>query len=136
MLEGTNSWRDFVWFTAALAGFNLLVLFLAFPEPNFTRPSVLQAVHLTETDKDDIKHVENEKSANGLISEPAALHGVQTVDISNPSWMRTLSTTWKVNHEVNLVKTFLHPLVFLTYPSVVWAIFLYGVSLSPQIILM
>jgi MFS family permease len=140
MEQYTGSWRNFVWLSAALAGFNALLLLATFPEPNFRRPTALQTLHTAEEEKGNVSHIEQGKDTKDIVqdieSKPAALLGVQNVAVSNPSWKKILTTTTKVDVEVNLFKTLLHPVVFLTYPPVVWAIFIYGVALSPQIILM
>lgn len=138
-----GTWRDFIWLSAALAGFNLILLILFYPESNFRRPPLPTGFgHYSE---------ESQKAANGYgnenseekSTESRVEHSSSIVDANDVQHVKYIKVPWhsiwfsfiKVDHSVNLLKAFLHPLVFLVYPPVVWAIFVYGAALSSQVIL-
>lgn len=141
MIQGAGSWRSFIWLSAALAGFNVIVLFLFYPESNFHRPTFEQIVNPvpSEEEKNMASHLEDGLKTTVEQEKEESLHnlyGAQSVKVSNPSWVETWTTFWTVDHDANFFKVLLHPIMFVTYPSILWAVFTYGVALSPQIILM
>ena len=140
MVQELKSWRGFIWFTAALAGFNILVLWLLYPESTFRRPTVQNVARETASDgKTESSCIKDNKPESRGVEHSVgmeALYGVETVNISNPSWSTIWTSFLKTDQEQSFVKVLLHPLIFITYPSVLWAIFIYGMALSPQVMLM
>jgi len=141
-----GTWRDFVWVSAALAGFNLILLILFYPESNFRRPP-LPTGHgqssINSQDQGDLHRSESIIEGKSLESRaemqnPAITdhNNVQHVNHINVPWRSIWFSFAKLDRSVNLFKAFLHPFVFLAYPQVVWAIFVYGASLASQVILM
>ncbi|KFZ24527.1 hypothetical protein V502_00993 [Pseudogymnoascus sp. VKM F-4520 (FW-2644)] len=138
-----GTWRDFVWLSAALAGFNLILLILFYPESNFRRPPLPTKFrhHLEESQK-AANDYSNDNS-EGKSTESRVEHSLSIVDPNDVQHVKHIKVPWhsiwfsfiKVDHSVNFLKAFLHPLVFLVYPPVVWAIFVYGAALSSQVIL-
>ena len=142
-LPGT--WRDFVWLSAALAAANLVILILFCRESNFTRPSPQNPqVSNTSSQPDDTSEYLDSKLAHSdhaeeSQEEPAKdlrPEGVEHFEHTPISWPAIWFSFIQNDHQVSWLKTFLHPFVFLSYAPVTWAIVIYGVHLSPQVILM
>lgn len=138
-----GTWRDFVWLSAALAGFNLILLILFYPESNFRRPPLpTKFRHHSEESQKAANDYSNENN-EGKSTESRVEHSSSIVDPNDVQHVKHIKVPWhsiwfsfiKVDHSVNFLKAFLHPLVFLVYPPVVWAIFVYGAALSSQVIL-
>jgi hypothetical protein len=137
-----GTWRDYVWVSAALAGFNLVVMIIFYPESNFHRSHTVipepvpsdraqESTFADESSPDREKHGASSHSAIEM-SRP---HGVQHVDHVRISWQSVWFSFLKVDSGASFIKVFLHPFVFLSYPSVLWGIFVYGAALSSQVIL-
>lgn len=126
-----GTWRDFVWLSAAIAGLNLVLLILFYPESNFHRPhdeSSTQARNSSEGDA--------EKGTTEHIRERETSHGVQHIDHVQVPWTSIWFSFFTVDKTVNIFKTAVKPLAFLAIPNVLWAVFVYGTALSAQIIMM
>lgn len=126
-----GTWRNFVWLCAAIAGLNLVLLVLFYPESNFHRPRdapVSREGSSTETDP--------EKAVSTHADEHAVSHGAQRVDTTHVPWTSIWFSYVTIDRVVSLPKTIVRPLAFLAFPNVLWAVFVYGTALSAQVILM
>lgn len=135
-----GTWRDYAWVTAALAGANLLLIILFYPESNFTRPRPMtnEQAEVLEGKRTDTFVEEHGGSASHIESgKPhTTLHGVQHVDHVQIPWISIWFSFFNVNHEVSLLTVAIRPLIVLIHPAVVWAVFVYGSSLAAQVIIM
>ncbi|KAF2032571.1 putative MFS transporter [Setomelanomma holmii] len=126
-----GGWVDFIWVCAALAGANIVAIYLLYPESNFTRPNVpVQHVPLPGTQSPGC---EGEKGDMVRV-EDASRHYVSVV---KKPWMSIWkpSSIFTINRDVSLPKTFVLPLKMLARPSVLLAVYIYGTSLASQVIL-
>jgi len=135
-----GTWRDYVWVTAALAGANLLLIILFYPESNFTRPHLITngQAEVSE-DKTTDKFIEEHGGSASHVESGkphAALHGVQHVDHVQVPWTSIWFSFFKVDHETSLLTVAIRPFIVLIHPAVVWAVFVYGSSLASQVIIM
>lgn len=126
-----ETWRDFVWLSAAVAGLNLVLLMLFYPESNFHRPHEVAASQTGGAPEDHA-----EKGASESTLEQAPHHGTQYVDHVHVPWISIWSSFITVDKTVNIFGAVLRSLAFLAFPNVLWAVFVYGTALSAQIILM
>lgn len=114
------NWAFFI--VAIFVFLNAGTIFFAMPETKYTktRPSItLQAAVTTEKDI-QAKHVEDT--------------GAQEIELKR-SYVSELMVWSKGDPEVSLAKAFLRPLVLMAYPTVFYSCFLYGMSLSFNVIL-
>lgn len=136
-----GTWRDYVWVSAALAGFNLILLILLYPESNFHRPHVEFGDH-SATSRTDRGLDKGEELASHLDStmekgdDGVTGHGIQHVDHIHVPWKSIWFSLFKVDHQVSFVTVAIRPLMSLIHPAVVWGVFVYGVALAAQVILM
>lgn len=124
-----DTWRSFVWLCFALAMFNVHLMVFLFPESNFERPgphSPAQELQNYPEYKEDTVFVES--TAESVLEE-------DTYSIRKPSFREILQLI-RWNKEVNFFKALMSPLKLLGYPSLLWAILVYAICLSPQIIMM
>lgn len=137
-----GTWRDYVWVSAALAGFNLLLIIFFYPESNFSRPFLITST------SEQIEGSES-KTANSYTEEHVGdtsyvgsgmahsnSHGVHHVDCIKVSWSSIWFSFFKVDHQVSLLITAIRPLIVLIHPAVIWAVFVYGSSLAAQVTIM
>ncbi|RHZ45161.1 uncharacterized protein CDV56_103435 [Aspergillus thermomutatus] len=124
----SDTWRSFVWLCFALAIFNVVLLVFLFPECNFERPEPLTSMQQLQTAADC---KENEATFIENASE-APLEEEYTV--YTPSHREVLRPV-HYDKGTNFFLTLISPLKLLIHPSILWGIFTYGVSLSPQIIM-
>ena len=131
-----GTWRDFVWVSAALAGLNLLLMFLFYPESNFHRPIPRS---ITNRSVENFKNLEQEKSPSSTHIDfdiHQSPYGVQHVDHVHVSWISIWNTFWTVDETVSFRRAMIRPVLFLLYPPVLWAVLVYGAALGAQVILM
>lgn len=128
MQYSPETWRTFAWVCAALSGFNLLAVFFLYPESSFVRP-----VHYEVSVAPEEKITDKEAHVECL---PRTDVGLLHVDPVPMQWSKIWRTIWTVNENVDLIRAFCQPFVFLLYPHVLWTVFMYGCSLAGQIILM
>lgn len=126
-----GTWRDFVWLSAAIAGLNLVLLILFYPESNFHRPHDEPSTQARNSSESDA-----EKGTTEHIRERETSHGVQHIDHVQVPWTSIWFSFFTVDKTVNIFKTAVKPLAFLAIPNVLWAVFVYGTALSAQIIMM
>ncbi|KAL3439839.1 major facilitator superfamily domain-containing protein [Aspergillus insuetus] len=123
-----DAWRSFVWLGFALGMFNALLMVFLFPESNFERPepdSPPQQLQNYQENKEDAVFVENAAET----APEGDLYSVRT-----PS-LREILQPIRYNKEASFFKELISPLKLLVYPSLVWAIFVYAICLSPQVIM-
>jgi hypothetical protein len=122
-----GGWKDFVWVCAALAGANLVAIYLLYPESNFIRPD--------STIESDSQHGENSQAEKTTIvrTDIISRHQVKVVPKPWPSIWTSIIT---VNQDASFFEISLRPLKMLLKPSVLLAVFVYGSSLAAQVILM
>lgn len=124
-----ETWRDFTWVCAGLAGFNLLAMYFFYPESNFRRPQVYEVAVTNEEKVKSSTHLET------ATEKGEAPLGVQHVDHVQISWPRVWTSLIRTDSTMTTVRAFIRPLLTLAYPSVLWAVILYGTSLASQVIL-
>jgi hypothetical protein len=74
-----------------------------------------------------------EAKEDAVIEDLTAIH---TVNVSNPTLREICFTPPHIDRSVVFWKTVLHPIIFLASPTVLWAVFYYGIHLACQIIMM
>ncbi|KAF4550084.1 Hypothetical protein D9617_18g032750 [Elsinoe fawcettii] len=121
--QSPESWRDFSWLCAALAGFNLLAIYLFYPESSFRRQQIPNTTVLVEK-LEAGQHVEN--------VEDRMVQQVNTVRIE---WSQVWTSIVRYDKTVSVIQACTRQLICLSYPSVLWAIFVYGTALASGIIL-
>jgi hypothetical protein len=135
-----GTWRDYVWVSAALAGANLLLIIVFYPESNFARPHTVTSdqVEVSEgkTSETFIEDHAGNTSHMESSKPHAALQGVQHVDHVQVPWTSIWFSFFKVDHEASLPTIAIRPIIALIHPAVVWAVFVYGSSLAAQVTIM
>jgi len=126
-----NGYIDWMWVSAALAGFNLVMIFLFYPESNYHRP-----------DTDGAPLALPPQSAKPEASEiEDANETTQRSDIQMDYVVeKPLTNVWTsyitVDHSVSFFRICIRPLILLLCPDVLFATLLYGVTLAAQLVLM
>lgn len=127
----TQTWRSYFWLCVGLAAVNLALLFVFCPESNFRRP--------------DLEHENQIEMQPGLDEEVAQKSNssfVENVSTNDPGYtihllpFKERLSLIRYDNSISFLKTLINPLQLLRSPSVLWAIYAYGCSLSPQIIMM
>ena len=138
MIENTpETWRDFVWLCAALAGFNLLTIFFLYPESSYNRPPLPTPRSPSQEGAPSINKDEGEATCEKLEDASRPIHSTYNEDwVVKVSYPRVWRSFFQSNHRVNLLKAFAVPFVFLLSAPVLWTVFVYGCSLASQIIMM
>lgn len=145
-----DTWRAFQWFSASLAAFNFVVVFLAFPETSYRRPTadyeadvrldvpVEMEVDIGAETKVDIEHEEqihgHQHHAHVAPAVPSDSRTHYTV--SNPSFRQIWFAIPSSNPDVRFLRSMMAPVAFTVNPIVLWGIYLYGIHLGAQIIVM
>ncbi|KAK5056799.1 hypothetical protein LTR84_012331 [Exophiala bonariae] len=140
VVAGTpGTWRDFTWICVGLAGFNAICIFLFYPESTFHRPDFRHATQpspVHDVDKSpDAELVETSPAQSATATGDATLTRTDTVVVVQQRWSTIWTTTWRHNQQMSLWTAFMRPLAFLVYPAVLWTVFLYGLHLAAQVIL-
>lgn len=126
----SGTWVDYMWVCVALAGINLVAIFLAYPESNFDR---LAPRTLHTTPELELSGNNSDKKSQVVRTETSLRQAVVTV---RKPWTSIWKTFITADDDVNLFRTFAQPFIMLFKPGVLLVIFLYGTSLAAQIILM
>jgi MFS family permease len=128
----SDTWRSSVWLCFGMAILDLVLMFFFYPESNFDRPQesfdqsqMLQEFHRSAK----IENTQTEEFVEDSSSTPTA-YTIRTPSMSEILWPVSY------NSYLNFFLAMFEPLKLLAHPSVVWAIFTYGICLSPQVILM
>lgn len=130
MQYSSGGWVNYVWVCAALAGANLVAIYLFYPESNFIRPEPpSRAIEPSSPDgKDSLA-----EKATDVRTETISPHHVRVV---TKPWLSIWTSLITVNHDAAFFEICLRPLQLLLKPSVLLAVFVYGTSLAAQVILM
>lgn len=139
MVESSpGTWRDYIWLCAAVAGFDLIMLFFFYPESSFTRPplpSQESSVHNNAENANSKENIDGMgqriKTGSESIHSAEAPYTPITV-----SWKEIWTSFIRYNPNVSLWRAFVIPFVFLASGQVLWLIFLYGCALASQVTLM
>lgn len=140
--EGT--WRNFSWLCAGLAGLNLALMFLFYPESTFSRTSARRSVSSYQPQIPQLDYKggnEPQPSSTQLeTKDPESPNdpndGVQHVEHIDVAWTQIWLSFFRYDRTVGLAAIFLRPLCYIIYPVVLWTVFVYGTSLASQVILM
>jgi hypothetical protein len=127
-----QTWRNYFWLCVGLAAANLVLLYFFCPESNFRRPdgeldTQMELQHATDDEelagKTSSSFVEN-------VSEGSLGYTIHLLPLKERLHLVRYDTS------ISFLRTLVEPLRLLRHPSVLWTIYAYGCSLSPQIIMM
>lgn len=122
----TGNWRAYIWVCAALAGSNMLAIFVQYPESNFYRP-----IQHTQPEVTPVKEGDEKEWVTRV--DTISHHRVNVV----PQPYTTIWTNFcTINHDTNTRELLSRPLKMLAKPAVLLAVYIYGTSLASQVILM
>lgn len=119
-----------MWVCVALAGANLVAIYLLYPESNFIR---------TETNSRAAEHDSNHSNdpeAEKVITARMETINQHHVKIVPKPWLSIWTSVITINHDAGLFETFFRPFKTLLSPTILFAVFVYGTSLAAQVILM
>jgi MFS family permease len=125
---------------AMVIAVNLVTMFFTMPETKFTgsRPAILVAEQSDVSEKLDTQdyHVEHSPSPTKDTRDGAQISvDGSSAPSTKKTYLQSLAFVEKNDRDVSLIKTFLRPLVLMTYPTVIWSSIIYGFSLSWNVIL-
>lgn len=137
MIQSTpGTWRDFVWLCAALAGFNLLTIFLLYPESSYIRPPLPTPLSPSQEGA-SLNKDEGEGALVNIEDASQPIYSTYSQDwVVRVSYPRVWTSFFKSNPRVDLLRAFAVPFVFLLSAPVLWTVFVYGCSLAAQITMM
>lgn len=104
-------------------------MYFFYPESNFRRPQVYEVAITNEEKVKSSTHLET------TTEKGEAPLGVQHVDHVQISWVKVWTSFIRLDSTISTARAFVRPLLTLAYPSVLWAVVLYGTSLASQVIL-
>lgn len=130
MQYSPGNWVDYMWVCAALAGANLVAIYLLYPESNFVRSDV--PPHTIRSDS----HPRGDPEAEKVTTVRTETINRHYIKIVHRPWLSIWASIVTINHDTGLLEIFLRPLKMIVSPSILFAIFVYGTSLAAQIILM
>jgi MFS family permease len=128
-----GTWRDYVWVCVGLTGFNVLALFILYPESNYKRPAYITTTTMMSDESGTNLHEGN---------KPVSL---RTEDFNEDSdHVKAVQKPWKdiwcsfalIDHSTSFLLTTCRPLIMLGCPDVLLAVYVYGTALAAQVILM
>ncbi|KAJ5662857.1 Major facilitator superfamily domain general substrate transporter [Penicillium longicatenatum] len=131
MVQSTaKTWRSYFWLCVGLAAVNLALLFFFCPESNFHRPNIEHGRQIeTDLAGDDEVAKKSSSSFFETVSTDALRYTIHLLPFKERLSLIRYDTS------ISFLKALINPLRLLRHPSVLWAIYAYGCSLSPQIIL-
>ena len=109
---------------AMFLGLNLVTMIFFMPETKFLgkRPNLISAVTTESSEKDKLGSTSHVEVSSTAPQEPR-------------TYLQSLKF-WGLNDpNINLLHTFLRPILLISYPTVLWACLIYGMSLSWNVIL-
>ena len=115
------NWAFYI--VSMFVGANFITTFFFMPETKYTqpRPSIYASEQLPEKDgKDAMMNVQSTESPES---------------VPKKTYLQELKPWGTSDANVSFVKTLLRPFVLYTYPTVLWACFVYGLALSYNVIL-
>lgn len=115
------------WIVGFFIFLNAMTILLGMPETKYTgfRPSIIPR---SDEGKKETMALHDEKD----VSQPTVSVEGQ---VQKKGLIQELTFWSKADPTVSLTKCFLRPFILLTYPTVVWASFVYGLSLGWNVIL-
>ncbi|KKY16545.1 putative cycloheximide resistance [Phaeomoniella chlamydospora] len=119
------NWAFFI--VAMFIGASFISTFFFMPETKYTgyRPSIFPSSTVQETSaKEAATSVE---ATDSNLDPPTTL--------PKKTYLQELKPWTTSDPNVNLLKTFVRPFILYTYPTVLWACFVYGLALSYNVIL-
>ncbi|KAI6780266.1 uncharacterized protein J7T54_003045 [Emericellopsis cladophorae] len=124
------SWAFYI--VAMFIGLNLCTMIFFMPETMYrgARPSSTPL-----DDAEDVKGVNVEKVEDAGASNSGDPSAGTVTGPPKKSFLRSLALWEKPDARVSLRKVFLRPFVLLTYPTVLWACLVYGMSLGWNVII-
>jgi MFS family permease len=131
----SDTWRSSVWLCFGVAILDLILMFIFYPESNFDRPqeSFDQSQILQET----YRSAKNENTqSEEFVEDSSPIPPMETTYTIRTPLISEILQPVSYNSDLNFFMAMFEPLKLLAHPSVVWAIFTYAISLSPQVILM
>lgn len=132
MVQSTaQTWRSYFWLCVGVAAANLALLFFFYPESNFRRPEFQGDNQISMEAGKDVEAIE--KSDYDFVETVPRADMEYTIHIL--PFTERLSLI-RYDTSISFLKALVNPLALLRHPSVLWAIYAYGCSLSPQIIMM
>ncbi|KAF2014632.1 MFS general substrate transporter [Aaosphaeria arxii CBS 175.79] len=122
---------------AMFIGLNCITMFFFMPETKYQgiRPQARYATDADTTKKDQTEMVENVQKDGTPRPELSALPKFEGALVPKRPLVHELQFWGHSDKNVSLRKTFLRPFVLLTYPTVLWACLIYGMSLGWNVIL-
>ncbi|KAH8668665.1 major facilitator superfamily domain-containing protein [Xylariales sp. PMI_506] len=131
------AWAFYI--VAMFVGLNCITMFFFMPETKYTgdRPHpFLNALRDEAPIKLDVQQVEEVE--NTPISQKAEISTTLEAAPNGPqkhSYISSLALWQKADPNISFRKTFLRPFVLFTYPTILWACLVYGMSLGWNVIL-
>ncbi|KAB5545739.1 major facilitator superfamily domain-containing protein [Coniochaeta sp. 2T2.1] len=126
-----NAWAFYI--VAMFIFLNVATMFFTMPETKYrgNRPeNIWNADEVDEiAEKSFAQTVEDTAKSDSASVEAAP------VEVPKHSYLSELRFWGKSDPDVNLRKVFLRPFVLVTYPTVIWACFVYGMSLGWNVIM-
>ncbi|KPM38686.1 hypothetical protein AK830_g7880 [Neonectria ditissima] len=136
MVESSpGTWRDFAWLCAALSGFDLLAIFVLYPESSFIRPPISLS---PPPNPDQVGSSATKTELGTIDGESRSEHLESGKDRHGPvkvSFLQVWTSFVHYNRIASLPKAFAMPFVFLGCLPVLWTILVYGGALASQVIL-
>lgn len=120
--------------------FNSITMFLFTPDTRYNRSRPSTFLVFKAPDREgQIQRVENAGShLRAIIKECSTVDTESSptgLNAANHSFVHDACLWRKRDPEVKLLKTFLRPSMLVTYPTVLWAYFVYGMSLGWNVVL-
>lgn len=115
------------WIVGFFIFLNAVTILFTMPETKYTGPRPTTIPHQTEFGKASAAHFDEKISQAPAIGEQG--------QVRKKSFLEEMIFWSKPDPTVSLRKTFLRPFVLLTYPTVMWSSFIYGLSLGWNVIL-
>ena len=126
-------WAFYIVATWIAASF--VLMFFSMPETKYTRarPSITGSSSLGEDVDTKFAVDHHERSEQRTGSSPASEEGPGTT--RSKRYFQSLAFWSKGDPNVNLFHAFIRPFILVFYPTVLWSSFVYGMSLSWNVIL-
>ncbi|KAH7166076.1 major facilitator superfamily domain-containing protein [Dactylonectria macrodidyma] len=130
--------KDWAFYIVAMfIGLSCVSMFFFMPETKYTRPRPQPFLAGNEADNDEKAKVERIERFGDNVNSDACGESVESAPQGVPKrgFVRSLALWEKPDPNVSLRNAFLRPFVLVTYPTVLWACLVYGVSLGWNVIL-
>ncbi|KAF4548418.1 Nonribosomal peptide synthetase-like protein [Elsinoe fawcettii] len=132
-----NNWRDFAWLSAGMGGFNLVSVFLFYPESTFHRPNhasiPTQPVSGSSASRPDMyADTKTAESPSPTVSDDAAV--VESLGEVPVEWSKVWTSFVAYDRSVSTIQAIWHPYAFLLYPDIIWVVSLIAIALTCPLI--